>query len=64
MTSHNEDIIRDSPVRLRGEDTPDVEGHIRKAHTMNDVRVADPAESRPAAVEDDGPDVEGHIFRA
>lgn len=63
MSNEAERFIVDGPVRAHGDDTPDVEGHIRKAHTMNEVRVEAPAESRPAAVEDDGPDVEGHILR-
>jgi hypothetical protein len=63
MTNENEAqrFIVDSPLRLRGEETPDVEGHIRKVHTANEVRVEEPA--GPAAAEDDGPDVEGHILR-
>jgi hypothetical protein len=61
MTSQNEDILRDGPTRLRDDGTPDVEGHIRKAHT---IRVEEPIEgSREDGLEDDGPDVEGHSLR-
>ncbi|HWE58667.1 MAG TPA: hypothetical protein VG228_03145 [Solirubrobacteraceae bacterium] len=46
------------------EETPEVEGHIRKAHTMNEgPRVQSPAEALDAATDEDGPDVEGHSLR-
>lgn len=42
----------------RGEDGPDVEGHI---DTAQEARPADPVESvRNQNDEDEGPDVEGH----
>jgi hypothetical protein len=43
------------------EETPEVEGHIRKSHTMNEgPRLSSPAEALDAATDEDGPDVEGH----
>jgi hypothetical protein len=60
--SDSEEIIEREIVGH--DDTPEVEGHIRKAHTANDIRVASPEEIIfPHNDEDDGPDVEGHIFR-
>lgn len=42
----------------RGEDGPDVEGHI---DTVPEARPADPVESAPNQNDEDGgPDVEGH----
>lgn len=71
MTNENEaQRFVQSPegLRLRGEETPDVEGHIRKVHTAHETLSPDSAPgSRIQAaegLEDDGPDVEGHIFRA
>jgi len=71
MTNENEaQRFVDSPeiVRLRGEETPDVEGHIRKAHTAHETFGPDAAPGirvqATEGLEDDGPDVEGHVFRA
>jgi hypothetical protein len=63
MSNLNEDGAVERPVIFRDE-TADVEGHIRKEHT---VRVQQPVDGpRPAHSEDgedDGPDVEGHALR-
>ena len=48
----------------RDEAEADVEGHIRKAHTIAEgPRVQSPVEAREASGEDDGPDVEGHGWK-
>ncbi len=43
--------------RLRGEEGPEVEGHIRPAHAAHELG----AEEVRIAATEDGPDVEGHI---
>lgn len=49
---------------FRDEEGTDVEGHIRRAHNLNeDTRPSSPVEAADAATEDDGPDVEGHGHR-
>ena len=72
MSNQNDpERLVDGPVRLRGEDGPDVEGHIRRVHTAHEGGLDAPAEDGAGikaegieGLEDDGPDVEGHIFRA
>lgn len=69
MTNENEAerFIVDGPRVMRGEETPDVEGHIRKAHTARETFGPDSAPGTriqaTEGLEDDGPDVEGHILR-
>lgn len=50
-------------VFAHGEDAPEVQGHIRRSHTVNEISVPAPEESiQRLNDEDDGPDVEGHFF--
>jgi hypothetical protein len=68
MTNQNDaDRFLERPVRTHGEDAPDVEGHIRKAHTARETVGPESAPGiRVEATEgseDDTPDVEGHLHR-
>lgn len=62
MTSQNDrDGAFERPV-FQNEETADVEGHIRKAHTgPADFRISGPEGAAHSDAEEDGPDVEGHI---
>jgi hypothetical protein len=72
MTNQNDaERFLDRPVRTHGEDSPDVEGHIRRVHSAREVADASGEAAQPGikaegaeGLEEGGPDVEGHIFRA
>lgn len=55
----------DPQIRIaRGDDGPEVEGHIRRPHADHEARPSDPVEGARVHRndEDEGPDVEGHVF--